>query len=39
MMGSNNSAELGIGRFRLYSNLMAISGILILLLTALAQVK
>lgn len=39
MMGSNNSAELGISRFRLYSNLMTISGILILLLTALAQVK
>jgi uncharacterized membrane protein len=39
MMGSNNSAELGTSRFRLYSNLMAISGILILLLTTLAQVK
>jgi putative copper export protein len=39
MMGSNNNAELGISRFRLYSNLMAISGVLILLLTALAQVR
>lgn len=39
MMGSNNSAELAIRRFRLYSNLMALSGILVLLLTALAQVK
>ena len=39
MMSSNNSAELGIKRFRSYSNLMAISGVLILLLTALAQVK
>ncbi len=39
MMSSNNSAEPGIRRFRSYSNLMAISGILILLLTALAQVK
>jgi uncharacterized membrane protein len=39
MMGSNNSAELGTRRFRLYSNLMAISGILVLLLTALAQVE
>jgi uncharacterized membrane protein len=39
MMGSNNSAELGVRRFRLYSNLMAVSGILVLLLTALAQVK
>jgi uncharacterized membrane protein len=39
MMSSNNSAELGLERFRSYSNLMAISGILILLLTALAQVR
>jgi uncharacterized membrane protein len=39
MMLSNNSAELGIRRFRLYSKLMAVSGILILLLTALAQVE
>lgn len=39
MMSSNNSAELGISRFRLYSNLMSISGVLVLLLTALAQVK
>lgn len=39
MMSSNNSAELGIRRFRLFSNLMAVSGILVLLLTALAQVE
>ena len=39
MMGSNNSGELGTRRFRLYSNLMAISGTLVLLLTALAQGK
>jgi hypothetical protein len=39
MMSSNNSAEVAIRRFRLYSNLMAISGILVLLLTALAQVE
>lgn len=39
MMGSNHSGELGTRRFRLYSNLMAISGILILFLTALAQVE
>lgn len=39
MMASNNSSDLGIRRFHLYSNLMAISGVLILLLTALAQVK
>src|SRR5919109_888291 len=35
MMASNNNAELGIRRFRMYSNLMAISGVLVLLLTAL----
>jgi uncharacterized membrane protein len=39
MMASNNNADLGIRRFRMYSNLMAISGVLILLLTALAQVE
>ena len=39
MMNSNNSAQLGIRRFRLYSNLMAISGVLVLLLTALAQAQ
>ena len=39
MMASNNSAELGIRRFRMYANLMAISGVLVLLLTALAQVE
>ena len=39
MMVSNTNAELGIRRFRMYSNLMAISGVLVLLLTALAQVE
>jgi uncharacterized membrane protein len=39
MMSSNHSAELGIRRFRLFSNLMAISGVLVLLLTAFAQVE
>jgi len=39
MMSSNNSAELGIRRFRSYVSWMAISGVLVLLLTALAQVK
>jgi uncharacterized membrane protein len=39
MMASNHSAELGIRRFRMYSNLMTISGVLVLLLTALAQVE
>jgi uncharacterized membrane protein len=39
MMSSNNSAELGIKRFRSYSNWMTILGVLVLLLTALAQVQ
>ena len=39
MMDSNTSAQLGIRRFQLYSNLMAISGVLVLLLTALAQIQ
>lgn len=39
MMASNNSTELGIRRFRTYSSLIAISGVLALLLTALAQVE
>ena len=37
MMASHNNAELGIRRFRMFSTLMAISGVLVLLLTALAQ--
>jgi len=37
MMASNNNAELGIRRFRTYSNWMAILGVWVLLLTALAQ--
>jgi uncharacterized membrane protein len=39
MMSSNNSAQVAIRRFRLYSKLMAISGVLVLLLTALAQTE
>jgi uncharacterized membrane protein len=39
MMASSNNADLGIRRFRTYSTLMAISGVLVLLLTALAQVE
>jgi hypothetical protein len=39
MMASTNNADVGIRRFRLYANLMAISGVLVLLLTALAQVE
>jgi len=39
MMRSNNGAKQATRRFRLYANLMAISGMLILLLTALAQLE
>lgn len=39
MLSSRNSAELAYGRFKLYVNLMAISGVLVLLLTALAQIQ
>lgn len=38
MMNSNHESAGAVGRFRLYVNMMAISGIVILLLTALAQV-
>lgn len=39
MMRSNGGAEQATRRFRLYASLMAISGILVLLLTAIAQVE
>ena len=39
MMASSNNAEIGIRRFRMFSTLMAASGVLVLLLTALAQVE
>jgi hypothetical protein len=39
MMASNNNAALGIRRFRMYSNLRAIAGIWVLLLTALSQIE
>ena len=39
LMSSNTSAMQAIARFRWYSNAMAISGVLVLLLTALAQVE
>ena len=39
MMASNNNAELGIRRFRTYSNLMTIAGIGVLLLTAISQME
>jgi putative copper export protein len=39
MMNSNNESAKAVGRFRLYVNMMAISGFLVLLLTAIAQVE
>jgi uncharacterized membrane protein len=39
MMASDNNAELGIRRFRTYSNWMAILGVWVLLLTALSQME
>ena len=39
LLSSNTGAAQAIARFRWYTNAMAISGILVLLLTALAQVK
>jgi uncharacterized membrane protein len=39
MMASSNNAELAIRRFGLYSKLMAILGVLVLLLTSLAQIE
>jgi uncharacterized membrane protein len=39
LMSSNTGAEQALVRFRQYSNLMAITGILVLLLTAIAQVQ
>jgi uncharacterized membrane protein len=39
MMSSNNGAEQATRRFRVYVNLMAISGMLVLLLTAIAQIE
>ncbi|HJS18531.1 MAG TPA: hypothetical protein VJ785_07270 [Anaerolineales bacterium] len=39
MLNSRNGAEQAFGRFNLYVNIMAISGVLVLLLTALAQIQ
>lgn len=39
MMSANHGADQAVARFRTYVNAMAISGILVLLLTAFAQVK
>jgi uncharacterized membrane protein len=39
MMSSNTGSALAIKRFRVYANIMAISGVLVLLLTAFSQVE
>jgi uncharacterized membrane protein len=39
MMSSRNGGELAFGRFKLYVNIMAVSGVLVLLLTAMAQIQ
>ena len=39
MMSSNSGVDLATSRFRLYSNLMAICGLLVLFLTAIAQIQ
>jgi len=39
LMSSNTGASQTIGRFRFYSNLMAVCGVLVLLLTVIAQVE
>jgi uncharacterized membrane protein len=39
MMSSNTGAAQAIARFRWYSNAMAVSGVVVLLLTALAQLE
>lgn len=39
MLSSRNSAEMAYARFRSFTYIMAISGVLVLLLTALAQVQ
>jgi uncharacterized membrane protein len=39
MLGSRNGLEQAYGRFKLYVNIMAITSVLVLLLTALAQIQ
>jgi uncharacterized membrane protein len=39
MMSSHSGAEQGYARFKLYVNIMAISGVLVLLLTVVAQIQ
>ncbi|HEY3310821.1 MAG TPA: hypothetical protein VGK00_04200 [Anaerolineales bacterium] len=39
LMSSNSGAALAFSRFRIYARLMASAGVLVLLLTALAQIK
>jgi hypothetical protein len=38
-MSTNSGAALALKRFRLYNNAMAVSGVLVLLLTALSQME
>ncbi len=39
LLSSNNGAEQSYKRFKLFTNIMAISGVLVLLLTAFAQIQ
>jgi uncharacterized membrane protein len=39
MLSSRNGAEQALARFELYVNIMAVSGVLVLLLTALSQIQ
>ncbi len=39
MLSSRNGAEQAYGRFKLYVNIMAVSGVLVLLLTSIAQIQ
>jgi putative copper export protein len=39
MLSSRNGAQQARDRFRLFVNIMAVSGVLVLLLTALAQIQ
>jgi len=39
MLNTNTGAAVALGRFRLYVSLMAIAGVLVLLLTAIAQIE
>ena len=39
MLSSRNGAELAYGRFKLYVNIMAVSSVLVLLLTSVSQIQ